>query len=310
MQVDNKTDGAYAVLQLRASCSSATAALDLKYHFLFDSDPTHRGLISFKQAGNTYSLIASPDTRYIRFDAESSTTVTVLMDYLTEGIWHIWIGFDHILFLLTLLLPAVLVFRHREWQAVEPVRPALLDVIKIVTAFTLAHSITLALAVFEVVTLPSRLVESVIALSVLVTALNNLRPIFSASRWLFAFVFGLIHGFGFAGVLVDLGLPDNALTVALLGFNIGVELGQLAIVALVFPLAVFIRHTRFYRNWVLTGGSAAASLLATVWLVVFLLRAPTARDQAFFPPTKLWPVYRLQRIQRLIPSSGRNAYGG
>lgn len=191
----------------------------------------------------------------------------VFLQYLKEGIWHIWIGFDHILFLLTLLLPAVLVYCKPCWQSRNDLRPAIADVFKVVTAFTVAHSFTLALAVLDVVSLPSRLVEASIACSVLVTAANNLRPVFAGSRWLLAFAFGLVHGFGFAGVLADLGLPGNAVFISLLGFNLGVEAGQLAIVTLVFPIAALLRRTAFYRTWLFGGGSAVAAVIAIVWMV-------------------------------------------
>jgi hypothetical protein len=136
-----------------------------------------------------------------------------------------------------------------------------------VTAFTVAHSITLSLAALGVIDLPTRLVESVIAASIVVAALNNLRPLVTRRLWLVAFGFGLVHGFGFASVLADLGLPRDALVLALVGFNIGVELGQLAIVVLFLPLAFALRRTRFYRSWVMVGGSLVIALLALVWLV-------------------------------------------
>ena len=190
----------------------------------------------------------------------------VFKQYLLEGIWHIWIGFDHILFLLTLLLPAVLVYRKSSWLSQTNLRAAITDTLKVVTAFTIAHSVTLALAVLDIITPPPRLVEAVIACSVLITAVNSLRPVFPASRWLLAFAFGLVHGFGFAGVLMDLDLPANGLIVSLLGFNLGVEAGQLAIVAIVFPIAAYLRHTPLYRTWVFGGGSATAALIAMVWM--------------------------------------------
>lgn len=199
--------------------------------------------------------------------ASTPDRLAVFQQYLRQGVWHIWAGIDHILFLLTLLLPAVLVYRKRQWQPLDDVRPALVAMLKIVTAFTVAHSITLALAASGVVSLPSRLVEPAIALSVLFVALNNLRPMFPASRWWMAFGFGLLHGFGFAGVVAELGLPAGAAAISLLGFNLGVEAGQLAIVAAVFPLAIWLRHTLLYRHWLFNGGSAGAALLAAVWLV-------------------------------------------
>lgn len=216
-----------------------------------------------------------PDSQYILAAGSPPVAVRhsdnqasgVFRDFFVEGVWHIWIGFDHILFLITLLLPAVLVYRSAGWEAREALRPAVTDILKVVTAFTLAHSITLALAVLELVSPPSRLVETVIAFSVLVTAINNLRPVFPSSRWLLAFGFGLVHGFGFAGVLMELGLPGDARVLSLLGFNLGVEAGQLAIVLLLFPAAAVLRYTRLYRHWLFNGGSTAAAIIAATWMI-------------------------------------------
>jgi hypothetical protein len=161
----------------------------------------------------------------------------------------------------------VLVRRDGAWTASPSLRAAGIEVLKVVTAFTVAHSITLTLAVLGLVSLPSRLVESVIAASVMLAALNNLRGTVARRRWVMAFAFGLVHGFGFASVLADLGLPQGALALALAGFNIGVELGQLAIVAAFLPLAFALRGTAFYRLGVLQLGSAVVALLAAWWLV-------------------------------------------
>ncbi|MEY3251178.1 MAG: hypothetical protein RL227_151, partial [Pseudomonadota bacterium] len=184
---------------------------------------------------------------------------------------HIWIGFDHVLFLLALLLPAVGRWHQRRWQPVPRLRDAVVDVLGVVTAFTVAHSITLSLAALGLVSLPSRLVESVIAASVVLAALNNLRqprvPPRARVRIGIAFGFGLLHGFGFASVLADLGLPSGALVLALLGFNVGVELGQIAIVAVFLPLAYALRQTGFYRTGVLRIGSLLIAALAGLWLV-------------------------------------------
>jgi hypothetical protein len=157
--------------------------------------------------------------------------------------------------------------QSQGWQPVDTFSQALWDVLRIVTAFTVAHSITLSLATLGLVSLPSRLVESSIAASVVLAALNNVWPVFHGRRWMVAFAFGLIHGFGFASVLVDLGLPQGALALALLGFNLGVEGGQLAIVAAFLLLAYPVRRTAFYRRAVLLGGSLLIALVAAVWLV-------------------------------------------
>ncbi len=187
--------------------------------------------------------------------------------YLSEGIWHIWIGFDHILFLLALLLPAVLVHEAGRWRGVAGFGAALREVLWVVTAFTVAHSITLSLAALGLVSLPSRLVESAIAASVVLAAANNLKPLVEHRRWLVAFGFGLIHGFGFASVLIELGLPRETLVLSLLGFNLGVETGQLAIVAVFLPLAYFLRESGFYRRGVFIGGSLLTLAIALIWFV-------------------------------------------
>jgi hypothetical protein len=141
------------------------------------------------------------------------------------------------------------------------------EVLKVVTAFTLAHSITLSLAALGIISLPSRWVESVIAASIIVAALQNIRGVVDSKRWIMAFGFGLIHGFGFASVLADLGLPQNALVTALIGFNVGVELGQLAIVAVFLPLAFWLRATKFYQVGVFKWGSILIALMALYWLI-------------------------------------------
>jgi hypothetical protein len=153
------------------------------------------------------------------------------------------------------------------WRAVEQFKPAFWEVFQIVTAFTVAHSITLSLAALGVITLPTRLTESAIALSVILAALNNLYPLFQRRRWMVAFAFGLIHGFGFASVLADLGLPRDALLLALVGFNVGVEAGQLVIVSAFLPSAYWLRRTAFYQRVVFFGGSVLICLLASVWFI-------------------------------------------
>jgi hypothetical protein len=268
--VDTHTDGAYAVLRLRGSCPSAAQALAIHYRLLFDIDALHRGLLRLDLDGVAHANVLAPDTGVLSIKAGETSRLAQFGQYLIEGVWHIWIGFDHILFLLSLLLPAVLVQttlmnNARRWVGVTTFRAALTEVLWVVTAFTLAHSITLTLAALQVVSLPSRWVESAIAASVVLAAANNLIPVVSKRRWLVAFAFGLIHGFGFASVLTELGLPKDALVLSLLGFNIGVEIGQLAIVAVFLPLAYLLRNTALYRKGVFVGGSVLTMLIALLW---------------------------------------------
>jgi len=276
--VDEHSDGAYAVLRFDADCGPrAPAAIDIAYSLFFDLDPTHRGLLRFERGGATQTGVLSPERPQLTFKMGEVSPLSQFLDYLREGIWHIWIGFDHVLFILSLLLPSVFVFKDRQWKPAMRFRDTFWDVVKVVTSFTIAHSITLSLAALAVVALPSRLVESMIALSVVLAALNNLEPVVTARRWAVAFAFGLIHGFGFASVLADLGLPRDALLLALVGFNVGVEAGQLAIVCAFLPVAYALRGTWFYRRMVFAGGSAAIALVAALWLA----------ERVF--DTKLWP---------------------
>ncbi len=269
--IDDHSDGAYAVLRLAADCPREIDTIDIDYRLLFDIDPQHKGLLRLGYQGATSTAIFTPDAPHQALAVAGSSRWTQFSDYVKHGVWHIWIGFDHILFLLSLLLPAVLIFDRGRWQGGASFKAAFIDVLKIVTAFTLAHSITLSLAVLGVLSVPSRVVESAIALSVVLAALNNIWPLFQRRRAVAAFAFGLIHGFGFASVLLDLGLPAASLLLSLVGFNVGVELGQLTIVAIFLPLAYLARKTAFYRKIVLVGGSAVIFAIALVWLIERLL---------------------------------------
>jgi len=269
--IDEHTDGAYSVLPLVLRCpgQAAPTRLALTYTLFADLDPQHRGLLNLSANGATRIAVLGPQAPTQNFELGTLDRWSQFVDYAREGVWHIWVGLDHILFLLSLLLPSVLAWRGaaQRWQPVDGAADAFWDVAKVVTAFTLAHSITLSLAALGVIELPTRVVESAIALSIVVAALNNVWPLVQQRLWMVAFGFGLLHGFGFASVLAGLGLPRSALALALVGFNVGVEIGQLAIVLLFLPLAFALRRTRFYRRRVMFGGSLVIAVLAGLWLV-------------------------------------------
>jgi hypothetical protein len=265
--IDNHSDGAYAVLRLSGNCPVVPQILTIKYSLLFDLDPQHRGLLRLEAEGRTHTAVFSPVHDTWQLEEHSVALGHQFLEFFETGIWHIWTGFDHILFLCALLLPAVLEHRHGRWAAVASFRQAFIQVLRIVTAFTIAHSITLSLAVLGFITLPSRLVESTIAASVVIAALNNLYPLIEKRLWIVAFVFGLVHGLGFANVLTDLALPKPALTISLVGFNLGVEAGQLAIVATFLPLAYLSRHSWLYPRLALGVGSVSIVMVASVWLI-------------------------------------------
>lgn len=264
--VNERSDGRYAWFAVQAECPTRIETLEVDYRLLFALDPTHRGILSLRAGTATHSAVLGPDSATRSFTLAMPSRWQAFRDYCVEGIWHIWIGYDHVLFLLALLLPSVLLRVNGAWHPQPRLQAALWSVFGIVTAFTLAHSVTLTLAALGLVRLPGVLVESAIAASVLLAALNNLVPLIDRARWMMALGFGLIHGFGFASVLGDMGLPKDAEMIALVAFNVGVEIGQLAIVAVAVPLAFALRATRFYRVGVRVFGSLAVMLLAAYWL--------------------------------------------
>ena len=273
-QASERADGTYLSTEWRVDCPPGVPesgkSLSLSYGLLFERDNLHRALLRIDLPEVQSSALLSPERPQVELPTTSPSTLAVLGRYIVEGVWHIWIGIDHILFLLSLLVLAPLVPARlwvTRWTAEPQLRPAFMDVLAVVTAFTVAHSITLSLSVLEWLEPPASFIEPVIAISVVLAALNNLLGWFSVRRWRLAFVFGLIHGFGFANVLLDLGLPASQLAIALGGFNVGVELGQLAIVLVFFPLAWWLRHTAFYRWVVVVGGSAAIVVVGSVWTV-------------------------------------------
>lgn len=265
--IDNHTDGTYAVLLFTATCPTAIDTLQADYRLLFDLDAQHKGLLRLTHGQETTSAIFSQESPMQQFTIGEASRWRQVRQYLHEGIWHIWLGYDHVLFLLALLLPAVLRRVAERWEPTPRFLSAFWEVLSIVTAFTLAHSITFGLATVGLIALPSRLVESAIAASVVFAGISNLYPILARRRWLVAFLFGLVHGFGFASVLSDLGLPKGSLALSLVSFNLGVEVGQLAIVAIFLPVAYGLRNSWAYQRLVLVTGSLGIAALAFAWLI-------------------------------------------
>ena len=181
------------------------------------------------------------------------------------GVRHIAEGTDHLLFLLTLLLPAPLLAVDGRWCQSATVRNSLLHILGIVTAFTVGHSLTLALSAFGLVRLPSRPVEVLIAVSILVSAIHALRPIFPGKESAVACFFGLIHGMAFASTLNELGVTGWYRVVSLLGFNLGIEAMQLVVVLMILPSFLLLRRTRFYAPFRTIGG-CVAGCAAIAWI--------------------------------------------
>ena len=266
LQINLRTDGNYLWQPFTVRCPAEVRRLTIDYRLLGEVDPSHRGLLRLQAGDTTQTAVLGGEQSAQTFTLSAPSPWRSFAEYFHAGVWHIWTGADHLLFLLSLLLPAVLVRRAGRWRAVAMPAPALWNILQVVTAFTVAHSITLSLAAFDVLKLPSRLTESVIAASIVVGALNNVFPVVTEARWRIAFGFGLLHGFGFAAVLSEMGLPPGTRLLSLLAFNLGVEAGQLAVVLAVMPVAFLMRATRFYQRAVLPWGSSAIAALALIWL--------------------------------------------
>ena len=248
--LETRSDGTYLALALRAACAPP-ADLPLRYTLFADTDATHRGI----------AHVQWPDGRRdVRLldPAAAEARATPASSFVAEGVHHIVTGYDHLLFLLCLLLPAAL---RRDGGR------TLWALAGIATLFTLAHSLTLALSALGGLSLPPRIVEPAIALTIVVAAVDNLRPLFGRWRTAVTFAFGLVHGFGFAGVLQELQLPAAEFGWALLRFNVGLELGQLAVLAVTAPLLIAVGRAAAWRRPVLQAGSVAAGVMAMVWLV-------------------------------------------
>lgn len=260
-------------------------AIDIRYEVLFDKDPIHKGMLIIEynwKAGivdnealvsNIYGVGNTQQTLSLK-DVSLWKGFVALVKL---GVWHIWIGLDHILFIIALILPSVVRRRKEDelsdsilgtssWVPVDNFKAAFFYIIKIITFFTIAHSITLALASTGVVSLSSRIVESIIAFSIALAAFHNIKPIFKAKEWIIAFGFGLFHGFGFASVLGEKGLGGDYMILSLLGFNVGVEVGQVLIICMVFPILYLIRKLKIYPA-IITIGSAILIFIAFYWVI-------------------------------------------
>jgi hypothetical protein len=259
------SDGTYAALELALECPGAAPSLRLRYDLLFPLDAQHRGVVRTSDARSPIVLTKARREAQLSLTAESA--ISALLSTIRLGTEHILHGYDHLLFLLALLLPSALRREAGRWVAAAGFKWVLRDVLRVVTAFTVAHSLTLGLSAAQLVVLPSRFVESAIAFSVVLAAGNNLYPVVRSERWLVAFALGLLHGFGFAATLSDIGLSTASFARTLLGFNLGVEVGQIAIVVLLLPLIYGLRGSRAYRRLGLPLSSAAVLAIASVWLV-------------------------------------------
>ncbi|MBP9838493.1 MAG: HupE/UreJ family protein [Proteobacteria bacterium] len=263
------SEGSYVKVNLDLNCASLSSRIQevtINYNLFFSADPQHLCILSLAVGEKSQVNIISPQTHRQSFKLNKDNGA--FFNFLREGIWHIWIGYDHILFLLSLLIPAVLERKNNTWQSCDSLKKISKNVFFIVSAFTLAHSLTLTLAGLRFVSLSESFIEPTIALSIAIVALNNIFLIFPERKtYLLAFGFGLIHGFGFASVLNELDLSQNSLVTALLSFNLGVEIGQLAIVSIFLPIAFYFRNSIFYKKYFKITASWTILIIAIYWFV-------------------------------------------
>ena len=255
----------YVSLALRADCPRQ-GRLRVGGPLFMTGDAAQRVLLGVSRGEEQFTGVLSASTpEWI--EPGRASWWSSFVRFVGEGVWHVLIGYDHIAFILLLLLPSVLRPVEGRWQGAPGVRQVTRDIVTIVTGFTIAHSVTLALAATGTVVLPTRPVEVAIAASIAVAGVVNLLPRLARLRLPLALGFGLAHGFGFANVLGELDRGGASLLPLLSGFNVGVELAQLAIVAVVLPLIYLARGTRWYTTGVLPLGSCALGAAGLVWLV-------------------------------------------
>ena len=267
LMVDHHAGSAYAVLPFSAECAGA-GQLSLQYRLLFDIDPSHRGLLTIAHGKEVSSEVLTPDHATITIDAAPISLGEQVAQFLRFGFDHILLGYDHLLFVAVLLVTASLRRpQGNNWVPIDGLGRVLFETIRTLSAFTLAHAIVLTPAVLGLVNIPARLVEPAVALTIILAALDNIRPILPRLRWQVAFLFGLIHGLSFASALGPMRLPPLGVAIALGSFNIGVEMGQIALAVLLVPIAFVSRHDAIYRRVVTPVASCAAILLAGAWLL-------------------------------------------
>jgi hypothetical protein len=273
-------DGLYVRQQFRGPAIESSAKfVVIRYEFFTQNDRLGRAFLRLALNGDEISSVIDQSNAIQRFALGETKRISTIFLFAKEGAKHIWNGADHLLFLLTLLLPGVMLWKKRSDLAMSDEAPSEIRVnrqaemfaFKVITAFTIAHSITLGLATFSLVSFPEKLIESLIAFSIMVSAVLNLQKKYQLNHWQLAFGFGLIHGLGFANGLKDLGLSSSYFLETLIAFNVGVEFGQLSTVIVVaLPVIMFVRSEATKRR-IMVWGSLAVLAISTLWLVQRLL---------------------------------------
>lgn len=254
-QVFTERDGgSFVSLRYGANCARPPARLDIGFDLFAKEHITPRALVSVTSGERAWSGALAENQRSLSIELGRTGKVG-FASFFISGALHMLEGVDHLMFLCVLLLPLML-------AADRSIGRRLIEAAKVLTAFTLAHGLTLWLAALGIVDVPARLVESVIALSIAATAVDNVVPFLGSRRWLVAFGFGLVHGLGFAGALGPLDLPPVELVLSLLAFNLGLEAAQFGGAVVLLPLGYLLSRGTSIRRAALPLGSAVAGLVA------------------------------------------------
>ncbi|HAP75872.1 MAG TPA: hypothetical protein DCR14_07280, partial [Acidimicrobiaceae bacterium] len=237
----------------------------IAYDAIIEAVPGHEAVLVLVDATNSAS------TPGVFTDDEPTITIgdgsadVAISDMAWFGFHHVLDGADHLLFLLTLLLPAPLMAAAGRWRRGPGVSAAARKVLHVVTAFTVGHSLTLVATSLGWISVPSRPIEIMIAVSVGVSAIHAIRPLVRGGETLIAAGFGLVHGMAFAGILHDLGLNGKTSRIALFAFNVGIELAQVAVTACIFP-SLYVMSTGRSYLWVRIGGAVISLATSLGWL--------------------------------------------
>jgi hypothetical protein len=242
--------------------------LSFEYSLLFDAATNHKAIVSLRVASEEHVFILDKENsrNSINVELNESSSWSTFWAFIYQGIFHILIGLDHILFLFTLLL-TLCFYRHLgEWRSVDSKKVIIKKTLFIITSFTIAHSITLSGTALGIIPVMGSWIEIVIAASILFNVLNNLFPMIK-NLSLITFLFGLIHGMGFAGALSEFGFTQEHQLLSVLGFNLGVEIGQLGLLVVFLPILLWIRKSNFYRWYGMQLLSLLIGAVAIYWIL-------------------------------------------
>jgi hydrogenase/urease accessory protein HupE len=262
LMIDRSKSNIYLDVPFTTNCNSSLK-LKLNYNFLFDQDAFHKTILSINRNNKTSTNILSYSNRVYNY-SENTNSFYQFFEFVVQGIIHVLIGLDHVLFVICLLLSATLLASQNNNNKIKPL---INNTLKLITAFTIAHSITLILASTKILSIPPSIIEPIIALSVIVLALVNLLNTQNIKHWPIVFIFGLIHGFGFAFVLEEVPVQSGTLITSLFGFNIGVEFGQLLIVVIILPVLYFLYSKKYYQRLLIPVMSVFIATIGLLWFI-------------------------------------------